>query len=240
MPKTGDAYAQIAEDMSKENAAKSAAIENPAADAAKIAEAARIEAENQAASAQTEADRIAAEAAKTNNAGADAAKIAEEAEAARIEAEKVATSSAATQKSFDDEFKERFKGKTVDEIEAELTPKEAKKYKNQIIEKLIELDGQGIDIDEDFIALQTKDFTSKSPEQLMLEDMKSKKEYKGWTDAELKMELDDIYKRDEWNLEEAERTDKEKLTRKRFERDAEAIRERLIEKQQTTSLKARD
>lgn len=231
MSKLSDAYTQIAEEMANENAIKSAEI---------TGQPASTDQGNDAASAQAEADRIAAEAAKTasdnTDANAEAAKIAADAEATRLEAEKT---SAATQKSFDDEFKERFKGKTVAEIEAELTPKEAKKYKNAILEKLIELDDQGVDIDEDFVALQTKDFTSKDREQLMLEDMKSKKEYKGWTDAELKMELDDIYKRDEWNADEAERSDKEKLTRKRFERDAEAIREKLIERQQTTSLKAK-
>ena len=232
MATEAEAFAQIVQDMANENKAASEAL---------LAE--QNKQDDMGASATAEAEKaaaLAAEAAKQNDAAAEARKA--EDEAARIAAEAAKPKdevAKATQKSFDEEFKERFKGKTVDEIEAALTPKEAKKYKNAILEKLIELDEQGLDIDEDFIALQTKDFTSKDREQLMLEDMKSRKEYKGWTEDELKMELNDLYKRDEWSVDEADRTDKEKLARKRFERDAEAVREKLIEKQQATSLKTK-
>ncbi len=229
MSKDSEAYEQIAQEMNQVNKAASDKLiadqQNP---------------DDQAALAQAEADRLAAEgkqndaAAEQARADAEAAKLAEEAAKAPDNQKE-----APKQKPFEDEFKERFKGKTVAEIEAELTPKEAKKYKSSILEKLIELDEQGIEINEDLIALQTKDFTSVDSEQLLLDDMKTRKEYKGWTNAELKMELDDLYKREDWNDDEAERTDKEKLIRKRFERDAETVREKLIEKQQATSLKAK-
>lgn len=142
-------------------------------------------------------------------------------------------------KSFEDELAERFEGKykTLDELKADLAPKPSE-FANDYIAKLNELAKQGVEFNDEFWALQSKDFKSMTnPDVILLEAMRLNPDYKDWTDRELKLELDDKYKRKEWADEGDEPTDTEILARKRLARDAEAARNELIKKQESHSVK---
>lgn len=118
------------------------------------------------------------------------------------------------------------KVKSKEDIEQLLTPKELK-FANPEIARLNELVEQGVALDEEFWKLQSKDFKSLDPEQVLIEAMRQDKNYQGWTDKELKLELDDKYKRKEWGEEGEIPTDAELLARKRYERDVAIEREKL-------------
>ncbi len=145
----------------------------------------------------------------------------------------------ATTKSFDEELSERFEGKykSVDELQAALAPKPSE-IANDYIAKLNELAKQGVEFNEEFWSLQSKDFKSMTdPDAILLEAMRLNPDYKGWSDKLLKLELENKYKKKEWSEEGDEPTDTEILARAHRDRDAETARNGLIQKQESYSVK---
>jgi hypothetical protein len=147
------------------------------------------------------------------------------------------------QKTLEDYLIERSGGKikSWEEIEPLLTPKELK-FANDKIKRLNELAEEGVEIDEDFIIMQSKDFKGMTnPEQVLLEAMRQDKKYKGWSEKLLKAELNDKYKRNEWISEgiDDDASETELLYRQKFSQDAEEARQSLIQKQEATSIKSK-
>jgi hypothetical protein len=146
----------------------------------------------------------------------------------------------APEKSFDELYAERIaketggKFKSISEI-VEAAQSQQPAYASEEIKQLNEYVKGGGKLDEQFWYLKSSDFSKLTPEQVHLEAMSLNPEYKGYSREELMLELDDKYRRDEWSENAEERDKRELLARKRFERDAEMERERLLELQQKTS-----
>jgi hypothetical protein len=133
-------------------------------------------------------------------------------------------------KSWEEEFAERTGGKykSWDEVEPLLAPKESE-FADDEMRALNALKKQGVKFDKEFWEIQGKDFAGmKSPDEILLESMRRNKDYKGWTEKQLQLELDDKYRKREWSEEGEEPNEIEELMTARKLRDSENAREELI------------
>jgi hypothetical protein len=143
-----------------------------------------------------------------------------------------------TQKSFEEYLAEKTGGKYSkwEDVEAEIKPKDDP-FADDEIRTLNELKKQGVKFDKDFWELQTKDFNSmKDPDEILIESMRRNKDYKGWTEKELKLELDEKYRRKEWSDEGDEANEIETLMSKRLLRDAENAKEDLVKLKESLTI----
>ena len=139
------------------------------------------------------------------------------------------------QKSFEDYLAEKSGGKYKkwEDVETLVnTPKE--EFANETVKRLNELAKNGVEINEEIIALQTKDFKSMTnPAQLILEAMKINDEFKGLSNETLRYELGKKYNIEGWgSKEEADYTDEDKANVERFNRDAERSKTTLLKYQE--------
>lgn len=144
-------------------------------------------------------------------------------------------------KSFDEEFVERFKGKTIADIEAALTPKELK-FANEKIKRFNELAEKGVDVtSREFLELQSLDVDGiTDPKKLIFEKWKLGEEGKGLSNETIMLDIDEKYKIEEWiEKDPADFTPQDKANREKMLRDAGVSKEwltnykneRVLEKQ---------
>lgn len=144
-------------------------------------------------------------------------------------------------KTLDDYISEKFEGKykTFDEYEASIKPKEVEslQYANDTVKRIQELALAGFNITPELLSLQGKDFRGMTdPEALVKENGLLTGDYKGWSDREIQLELDDKYKRKEWFDEDGEKTDIGILYERRLQRDSENAKANLIKIQEERTL----
>lgn len=143
-------------------------------------------------------------------------------------------------KSFDEEFAERFKGKTVADVEQALTPKEF--FANDKIKHLNELASKGVDVtSKEFLELQSLDVDKLDKvDDILFEAWKRGEEGKGLSDKTIKFEINKKYNVNEWiDKEDSELTDEDYANREKMSRDGNLKlewlkaykNERVLEKQ---------
>ncbi len=142
-------------------------------------------------------------------------------------------------KSFEDELKERSKGKynKWEEVETELTPKELK-FANDKIKRFNELAEKGVDVtSKEFLELQGLDVEKADS---LFEKWKRSDEGKGLSDATIKHEINKKYNVEEWaDKDEADLTLDDKANKEKMLRDINLSKdwltnyknERVLEKQ---------
>jgi len=150
-----------------------------------------------------------------------------------VKDEPVVSTEVIVSKSFEELFAEKTGGKfkTWEEVDALLNaPKE--EYDDEI-KHLAELKKSGVKFDDDFWEIRTKNYegldANKDAKKILLESMKWKPEFKGWSQEELEFELKTKYRQAEWS-DDDEPTEVEKIMSKRMLRDAENEKKFLIEK----------
>jgi len=147
-------------------------------------------------------------------------------------------------KTWEQEFEERNGGKykSWDEVDKLINAPKEDPFADDEIKTLNELKKQGVKFDNDFWELQTKDFANmKDPDKILLESMKRNKDYEGWSDKQLLLELDEKYRRKEWSDEGEEPNEIEELMSARLLRDSKKAKEDLINlKESMTVLKPQD
>lgn len=140
------------------------------------------------------------------------------------------TETTSTAKSFEELLEEKTGGKYKkwDDVEPLLAPKESE-FADDEMRTLNALKKQGVKFDKEFWDIQGKDFASmKNPDEILLESMRRSKDYKGWTDKQLLLELDDKYRKKDWSEEGEEPNEIEELMTARKLRDSENAREELM------------
>ena len=136
-------------------------------------------------------------------------------------------------RSFDEEFADRFKGKTVADIEAALTPKEV--FANEKIKHLNDLAAKGIDVtSKEFLELQSLDIDKADT---LFEQWKRTDAGKGLSDATIKHEINKKYNVDEWaSKEDSELTLDDRANKEKMLRDMNFSKEWLISKKNESAL----
>ena len=179
---------------------------------------------NQASQTNENAANNSAAANNQSNVGAE--------EAARLAAEQAskAQESSLNTKPFEELLAEKSGGKfkSWDEIEKVVSAPKVE-FADPTIARLNELASKGVKIDREIPELQSKDYSTwTNPEEVSLEAMRLKPEYKGLSQSTLEYELNKKYSIDDWrDKDEADYTVEDKANVERFTRDAMNDREWL-------------
>lgn len=125
-------------------------------------------------------------------------------------------------KSFDDYLVEKTGGKFKKWDDVEQVLNAPKEELDEEIKHLQSLKSKGIKLDKEFFELQSLDVENMTdPEEIVLESMRRKPEYKGLSEKTLRVELNRKYNIDEWiDKDEAELTDEDIANREIMMRDA--------------------
>lgn len=139
-------------------------------------------------------------------------------------------------KSFEDYLAEKSEGKfkNWDEIAEQLNaPKE--EFADEYVKQINQYVKDGGKFDDNWLRIQSTDYTAiTDPIQLIAEQRKL--EEPGITDEELKYEMDERYKINEWANEGEDATEIEKVMVQKMQREAEKSRQWLIENKKKIAL----
>ena len=133
-------------------------------------------------------------------------------------------------KKFEEEFAERFGGKSFEEVQKLIAAAEEPVFANDQIKFFNELAKNGTQIDENYIYQITRDYENMTdPMEILAEKMRQ--ENPKMDDDEIEFELRQKYQMDAWAKEEGEEaTDIEKIMSKKMLREADEARDGMIEK----------
>jgi len=147
-------------------------------------------------------------------------------------------------KTFEQMFEDKKSGfKSLDEmqetIEA-LRANQGDKFHDEEMKKLNALKASGVKLDDQFWAMQSKDFEGmKDPESILIEHMKHLDGYGDYTDKQLLAEINDKYNKSEWLDEDDVLTDKGELMQLRLRRDSDRAKIELIAKKEELTIIAK-